>query len=479
MSWKYVGKNYRPFSALCQNSYGRKIIKTKQNEINASNIVDELTKALVIHNQNALEIQYLDRYYRGDQPILYRKKEIRPEVNNKIVKNIALMIVDTHTSEVCGEPIQYVLHGTEESKSEEIAALNKMMESEDKSYHDIELCRWRSICGTAYRYIGENTEETSDLLDESEFYISTEDPTYTFIVYYQNGKPAFSVQIREDENGESLYNCYTKNQYFLIRNSKIIKSKPNGNKSIPVVEYPNNSRRLSDIEITIFITDALNTMSSDRVNGIEQFVSSWIKFINCEVDSESFLAMRQEGALVVKSNNGSDNKADVDVMTSELNQSESQVAVNDMYEMLLVIQGIGNREGNTGGDTQGAVMLRNGFYTQEKRTELTEPIFIKSERQMLRIVLNKLRVKKDFSLMPSDVEVKISRTKRDNMQVKAQVLQILLSSGIEYSRAIKVVGLFSDPEQVAIESRDRMQYLYPTEDKQTVTEKVVVTDGEN
>lgn len=81
--------------------------------------------------------------------------------------------------------------------------------------------------------------------------------------------------------------------------------------------------------------------------------------------------------------------------------------------------------------------------------------------------------------MPSDVEVKISRTKRDNMQVKAQVLQILLSAGIEYSRAIKVVGLFSDPEQVAIESRDRMKYLYPTEDKQAVTKKVVVTDGEN
>ncbi|MCJ7481336.1 MAG: phage portal protein, partial [Thermodesulfovibrionales bacterium] len=37
-----------------------------------------------------------------------------------------------------------------------------------------------------------------------------------------------------------------------------------------------------DIEITIDITDSINKMASDRTNGIEQFVSAWVKFINCE-----------------------------------------------------------------------------------------------------------------------------------------------------------------------------------------------------
>ena len=82
MAYRYVGKNTRPFSAITQNNYGRTIIYTNQNKIDENNIVAELDKALVIHTQNATEIEYLDRYYRGDKPILYRRKVNRPEVTN-------------------------------------------------------------------------------------------------------------------------------------------------------------------------------------------------------------------------------------------------------------------------------------------------------------------------------------------------------------------------------------------------------------
>lgn len=461
---RYFGKNIRPFSAVCNNSYGRKVIITNQNYIDDSNIINELNKALAVHRQNAVEIEYLDRYYKGDQPILYRRKTVRPEVNNRIVENLAYMIVETKASEMAGEPIQYVLHGTDEKKSDEIAELNAIMCGEDKAYYDISLCRWRSICGTAYRFIGNDSGHGS-LLDDTEFYLSTEDPIKTFVVYFNDGKPAFSCQIREDENNRTVYNIYTRSEYFKIVDGKIKDRLINGNGAIPVIEYPNNERRLSDIEITISLTDELNQIASDRANGIEQFVSSWVKFVNCEIDAETYKLMRQEGALVVKSNNG-DNKADVDIISTELDQSQTQVAVSDQYNMILNIQGIGNREGNTGGDTAGAVMLRDGYYAQEKRSELSEPIFIRAEKMALRIILNRLRITKQFVLMPSDVEVHISRTKRDNMQTKAQTLNMLLNSGIDYSRAIKTVGLFSDPEQVSMESKDRMEYLYPTEDKE-------------
>lgn len=480
--WRYAGQNRRPFSALTGNRYGRQTIFTKKNSIDKTNIVDELTKALTVHRQNAMEIDYLDKYYRGDQPILYREKKVRPEVNNKVVENLAMFIVETKTAEIAGEPIQYVLRGTDKSKSEEIARLNAIMEGEDKAFFDIELCRWRSICGTSYRFIGNDTVHKR-LLDEENFYLSTEDPRDTFVVYHTDGYPAFSCQIRRDEDDVDIYHCYTASQFFVIREDKIFRSGTNGNGAVPVIEYPNNMRRLSDIEITIAITDAINVMASDRANGIEQFVASWVKFVNCEIDSEQFEKMRQEGALVVKSNTRVENqKADVDILTSELNQSETQVMVNDSLEKLLVIQGLADRQSNTGGDTQGAVTLRNGFYSMEKRSEISEPVFIRAERMALRVILNRLRVTHGFKLMPSDVEIKISRTKSDNMQVKAQVLQMLLSAGIKYERAIKTVGLFSDPEQVAVESRKRMEILYPEEEKQpqeTIqpTEEIIVGEG--
>lgn len=475
--YRYAGKNIRPFTAVCDCNFGRQVIYTNTRQITQQNIVEELSKALVIHEQNAREIEYLDRYYRGDQPILYRKKVNRPEVNNKIPVNLAYELVERKVAEICAEPIQYVLRGTDDKKSEEITQLNVTMDSESKQECDIDICRWRSICGTAYRFIG-NDEGKGDLLDESDFSLSSEDPIYTFVCYYTNKNPAFSCQIREGEKGETIYFCYTSTEWFEIRDGKITASGNNGNRAIPVIEYPNNARRLSDIEITIGITDAINTLTSDRINGVEQFVSAWVKFVNCEVDSEQFEKMRMSGALVVKSNNGAENKADVDVMTNELNQSEGQVVFNDLFERFLSIQGLANREGNTGGDTGSAVQLRNGHYDAGLRTAINEPILKKSERMSLRIILNRLRINKGFTLMPSDIEIHINHNKLDNMLVKAEVLQILLNSGVYFKRAIKTVDMFSDPEQVAAESAKRMEMLYPDEQQQpnetiNVNEEVV------
>ena len=478
MSYMYYGKNVRPFTAICDCNFGRRIIYTNKNQITANNIIDELNKALVVHNQNAREIEYLDRYYRGDQPILYRKKVNRPEVNNKIVLNLAYELVERKTAEICAEPIQYVLRGTDDEKSKQITELNITMDSESKQEVDIDICRWRSICGTAYRFIG-NDSGSDDLLDESDFALFSENPVYTFVAYFSNGRPAFSCQIREGENGETIYFCYTNSEWFEITDGKILRSGKNGNGAIPVIEYPNNARRISDIEITIPITDSINTLNSDRINGIEQFVSSWIKFVNCQVDKEQFKEMSLLGALVVKSNNGAENKADVDVMSNELNQTEGQIVFNDLFEKFLSIQGLANRQGNTGGDTQGAVNLRNGHYDAGLRTAINEPILKKSERMSLKIILNRLRINRNFTLLPSDIEIHINHNKLDNMLVKAEVLKMLLDSGVYYKRAIKTVDMFSDPEQVAVESKKRMEILYPEEIKEEIVDKKVGVNNES
>ena len=331
---------------------------------------------------------------------------------------------------------------------------------------DIDICRWRSICGTAYRYIGKN--EDKELLDVSDFDISCENPLNTFVAYFNNNKPAFSCQIREDEDGANVYHCFTNAQYFIIKGGEIIESGVNGNFAIPVIEYPNNSRRISDIEITIQLTDSINTLQSDRINGIEQFVASWVKFVNVEIDKETFASLRQQGALVVKSNNG-ENKADVDILSQELNQTEGQVVFNDLFEKFLSIQGLSDRQSkNSGGDSGNAVSMRNGFTEASLRVAICEPVFKKSERLALRIILNRLRINEKFTLTVGDVEIHINHNRTDNILTKSEALKLLLDSGINYKRAIKTVDLFSDPEQVSAESEDRMKILYPTEIVQEV-----------
>ena len=459
-------------------NFGRKVIYTNVKKVTRNNILEELGKALPIHSQNSTEITYLDRYYRGDAPIYYRTKEVRPEINNKVHINLSIPLVEMKVSEMASEPIQYVLRGIDEQKSQDVVNLNTILENENKQDVDIEICRWRSICGTAYRYVG-NRDADNESFSGAKFYLDAPDPRCAFVVYYSSNKqPAFSVQISQNEDNNTEYLIYTKNEWFVIIGGKIKTMGLNGRKSIPVIEYPNNARRLSDIEITIAINDTIDVLASDRENGVEQFVSSWVKFVNCEIDEALFKKMRNEGALVVKSNNGSENKADVDILTQELNQTEAQAVMDDLFQKFLIIQGLANRQGNTGGDTMGAVELRNGYKDSENRAELSEPIFKKAERQFLELLLRKMRVDNIFDLSVMDIEIKISRNKNDNMLVKAQTLQMLLASGIYYPRAIKSVDMFSDPEQVAVESADRMDILYPTdkEDIEKPTETIEVED---
>ena len=458
---KDLVRNSKPFNEICHNAFGREVIYTNVQTINRDNLLKELNKALYIHSQNKAEIDYLYNYYLGNQPVLYRPKTVRPEINNKVVQNTAYFIVETKTADIASEPIQYVLRGVDETKSQMIADLNAFMDAEDKSYLDACIARWRSICGTSYRFLARDNNQ-SLLLDETAFRISVEDPRDCFVVYYSRNKlPAFSCQIFKDAQNKTVYGVYTNSAYYEISGNKISEPRTNGFNAIPLVEYPNNENRLSDIEVTISLSDAINEICSDRADGIKQFVQSFIKFVNCEMDAEKFAQLRQSGAFIVKSNNG-DNKADVDIMSSELNQEQTQVAIDDLFSKILVIQGIANREGNTGGDTGQAVNLRNGWFDSERRAELSEPIFKKSEKQFLRILLHAMRSKRIIDLNLSDIEIKISRSKMDNMLVKAETLKLLLDSGINSERAIKSVGYFADPEQVAIESKDRMDILYPT-----------------
>lgn len=474
---KVITDNSRSFGEVCNYSFGRQVLYTNEEKITDENIIKDLTKQLGTHNENSEEIDYLYNYYLGNQPVLYRKKPVRPEINNKIVQNLAYYIVETKAADIAGEPIQYVLRGTDEKKSKEIAELNDIMDAEDKAYHDICLSRWRSICGTAYRFVGNDNRKA--LLDETEFYMNDYDPRYTGVVYYRNERPAYAFRITTDTENKTIYWLYTDRMWFKVSGNKIIDSGINGFSCIPIIEYPNNESRMSDIELTISLTDAINEITSDRENGIEGFVQSFIKFVNCEMDAEKFKELRASGAFIVKSNNG-DNKADVDIMSSELDQSQTQTAMDDLFSKLLIIQGLASRSSDAGlNTTKGAVELRNGHYDSEKRAELSEPIFKKAEKQFLRLILNRLRIKLGFSLKLSDIEVKISRSKMDNMLTKAETLQILLNAGIEPERSIKSVGFFADPEQVAIESKPRMDYLYPTEDKDASVKEETNVNTEN
>lgn len=457
-------ENRKPFFKICKGKYGRKVIYTNAKVINRDNILSVLSKALPTHNQNHREIDYLYHYVAGDQPILYRKKDVRPEIKNDVVENHALEIVRFMIAQSYGEPIQYVSRSNDREMSNEIDNLNNYMTAIDKSYYDIQIGDWQSTCGTAYR---ETWSKDKGSIDPGEpaLGIDVPDPRNNFIVYSSSHghPPLMSCSRCEDENDEEYWLCTTPKRVFIIKNGEVIDDTPNGHNRILLVEYPNNVRRLSDVEIVITMTDAINKIQSNRIDGIEQFVQAFIKFVNCEIDEETFLKMCKIGALKVKTVNTS-MPADVGMVSSQLDQEQTQVSKDDIYKNMLIIEGMPSREQNTGGDTGQAVYLRNGWDFAEQRAKIDEPVTIKSEKEFLRIVLNILKTKRQISenIAIADIDVKITRNKTDNMLVKAQALMYLLEKGISPKIAIRTCDLWGDPEKVYLESKPYLDALYKT-----------------
>lgn len=459
--------NEKPLQSLVEGRYGRKIAYVDYDYADESNVLKILANTLGIFYENRRAVKYLWDYKNGDQPALYRTKTIRDDIINHVVENHAWEIVRFKNAQTYGEPVQFVALKKEDRVNYAVDKLNDYFKAAGKELKDINSGEWTSAVGTGFKAIQNKDGEIP-------FRIVTPTPLNTYVVYSSfTEEPLMAVQQLKDAEGQNYYLCYTETREFKVQNGAYLPvngevSKLHAFGGIPIIEYPNNQSRISDIELVITMLDAINNMQSNRMDAIEQFVQSWVKFVNCDIDEDTFKKMKMMGALVVKSNNGAENKADVDVMSQELSQTESQVAKDDLWDNVLSISAIPNKEGNNGGgDTQGAVSLRNGWDFSKQAAKLKDPFVKEGDKRLAQLAINRIRIAtgENINLSALDFEVQVSHSPMDNLLVKVEALQVLLNSGIHPLVAIRQSGLFVDSEKVFLESRDYLdKMIYKTVD---------------
>lgn len=438
-----------------QPLFGRRIIYTDVEEITEKNVLDELMRAMFIHNQNRAEVQYLYDYYKGKQPILDRVKEIREEICNRIVENRANEIVSFKVGYLMGEPVQYVSRGVGDDVSEAINRLNEFVFAEDKAAKDKELADWFTICGTSYRMV---LPDTNGEEDEAPFELYTLDPRNTFVVYYSGlgNKPVMGVRYVLRQDGSTVYSVYTASRYFEIMYTGLLdgvqptapspnvitKAEDHIYGDIPIIEYPANSARLGAFEIVLPLLDAINTTASNRLDGVEQFIQALFVLKGVDINSDEFRSLKEQGGLKIPL------EGDAFYLTQELNQSQTQTLVDDMYQTVLVICGMPNRNGGSStSDTGSAVIMRDGWSDAEARAKDAEIMFKQSEKRFLRILLNITNTLRDMDLKLSSIEIRFTRRNYENIQAKSQVLVTMLNNDKIHPRlAFAHCGMFVDPE---------------------------------
>ena len=466
---------------------GRREIFTDVKEITKENISKVLGDAFVVHLQNVAEIKYLQEYERGVQPILRRKKEVRPEINNKIVENHAAEITAFKVGYVFGSPITFVqrasvdIHGNNGTADDrKIAILNEMMFEEGKATQDQVLGKDISVCGIGYRIVLPKKVKEGI----TAFNILRLNPATTFVIKFNDlyKRSAVGVSYITLSDNSFRVGAYTDNFYFELEGRdfvslKVIDVVPN-RIGIPIIEYKNDDERMGCFERVISLLDALNEATSDRLNGLAQFIQSILWMNNCEIDSEQMEQLKDKLGLLTKSEPG--NPASVQYLTATLDQSQTQTLVDYLYEQVLQIAGVPGREQSTGGNTGQAILLSNGWQLAETHAQALVNTFTESEKEMLKVVLKIIKLTETSEIADlklSDVDVKFSRNRTDSLLVKTQGLMNQLQAGIHPLIAITHCGLYSDPQSVWNDSKAYMgKWLYDAEEDE-VDEEDSVQDG--
>ena len=436
---------------------GRKKIVTEyvsSDLTSLDNIMNLLNTSRITHLENKIDIDYLTNYKNGNQPILYKTKAIRTEINNKLVVNHAQMVTRNIVGYFLGTPIQYIQSG-EESQIE-IDLLNRFVAYEDKSSVDKEIGDHQSICGTAYRIIFTD----GALGDEVPFEDKALDPSTSYVVYENNiaEKPVIGVtyyNLLDKENaviGSKIY-CYTDFGLYecqtdtdgLITDSKDIVFTPYDVGGVPIIEYPNNLWRIGDWELMLGLMDAINEMQSGRLDDIDQIVQSLLVFINADIDTKGYDEMREQGVVLLK--NTTNSPSDVKSIVNNLDQTGMHSFAEEMESLLYAMIGIPDRNNRSGGggDTGQAVELRDGWADLEVVARNKELVYKRSEKQALRIILKILNNKMGFNLSLLDIDIKFTRNKNNNLMVKTQSYSNLLNTKtLSPADCLTIVDLVSD-----------------------------------
>lgn len=475
--------------------FGRRQIFSTTEDIDSGNIVTLLNELLTMHCLNMLEMDYLYWYRRGLQPILSREKIVRPEINNRIVENHAAEIVAFKNGYFLTQPAFYISRVEDANTSNKVRKLNEYLYLSGKQQADNLIVDWFHTVGIGNAYVRSNDDPYIP------YRAYALDPRTSFVAYSRapGNDPVLGVNIAVIGEGTSgmadvVFDVFTRKRIFKISGgitSRIITGTPivataiqvlseseNVIGEIPIIEYQYENNRMGAFEGVIPLMDTINAIQSNRMDGIEQFIQSLMIFYNCQLGEDengnqitpSYI--RQAGAIFLKSI-GMD-KADLKILSEQLDQTQTQVFVDNLYDKILTICGMPTttKGGSSTSDTGAAVLYRDGWYQADTFARNTEDLFKVSNRRFDRVVMKILNSKTDLDLNLQDFELQFVRNETANILSKTQAAMNLKELGFSPELAFARSGVSNDPVSDVENSREYINDKWGRQDNTEVVDEV-------
>ena len=453
--------------------YGRLDIYASFDEINADNVKEELNSALVYHVMNMLQEEFLYWYRRGVQPILHRTKDIREDILNIVQENHAEEFVAFKNGYFLQQPVNYVAR--KKGVQTKLKKLNEFLYRSGKHAADNKTADWFHTVGKGVTYVEPSNDE------EAPFRAHALDPRSAFVVYSlkPGNKPVMGVNLVVAD-GKAQFDVFTErevfhlsgtvtgklivaepNREFVITATSLDSVEPNVLGRIPIIEYRYNSVNMGCFEAAIPILDEINNIVSNACDGVEQFIQSLAIAVNCEFPENTTVTdIRKAGMIALRSIG--ENKADFKILAEQLDQTQTKVLVDRLYDQALRIAAMPARSnGSTTYDTTGSAVLANfGWYQADCAARNTEDLYHESNRQFDAIVVEILRRKGILDIELNDFEPQFSHGETANIQSKAQAFQTLMAAGLHPELAMAKSGISNDPVKDAAMSEKYIEMIW-------------------
>lgn len=424
------------------------------------------------HEKNRNEMIYLYKYYVGIQEILNKIRADNSTINNISVTNYAHEIVEFKKGFEVGKPIKYVNSNVE--NTDDMSYLLKYINKVKKKSKDLDKYENLFITGLAYTFTIPSTRKY-DSEKESPFEYSVISNLRTSMIYSSDIDETrlFSLYRTKtkDQNGVDVmtYTAYFDSRCLIFRKKtdneiEVIKSE-NMPIEQPITEYRRNQSRMGVFEPVLSALDTCNTIRSNQLDNIEQFVNAYLIFLNQDpkfFTQEVFDSLKKNRVIALKTNNPQA-PADVKLLQSSLEHAD----INEFYakqkEDIFNIVGVPMATSNTGQGVSGEAQTYGGGWENAQTIASLETTYIsqfeQEDLEKFIAICNEGSNPKTKNLDVDNIEIKYTINKSNNLLTKMQSFKYWVDLGGTWERGLELCDLTEDSYVVGKESEEHKKQL--------------------
>ena len=445
-----------------EKMYGRKniVINASVEDFlaNPIGVIEEnLNYIISTHNVNIAEMEYLKNYQKGNQDILNKvRSNGDTKINNKHVTNYAWEFVNFKKGYYVGKPIKYV--DVNEEETPDIKYFNRYNRNINKASKDLIKYENMLITGIAHT-MTIPAKRKVDLEYESPYTYTILDNNDVCVVKSNDiyRSKLFSMCISQIDDGEERYDLYTvyyDYKYLILKNNdgKLLTIEE-GNMPVRdcITEYQLNEQRMGVFEPVLNSLNSMNMISSNQLDQLEERVNSYLTFENVDVSSlmSNIDDFRTKRVLAVNTTN-----PEAPAKIGVINMGSEESTINDKYNKMeqraYDIIGVPMPTSNTGQGVSGEAQVYGGGWENAQTIASVDTQYIMQfEKEDLEKFIYISKQKSDTktpNLFASDIEIKYTINKSNNMMVKAQSLKYFINEGFTREQALTYCEITDDPQ---------------------------------